>query len=189
MFDFFVQLDWSLFRLINVSGHVPMLDHFFMTITDLHKTDAARFVVLPLLVLGSFWWGRWQTLKGLLVLSFVVGACDFTNHRLVKPLVGRSRPFLVKEVGASLRLPYEPGGFSFPSNHAINSMAGVLVASAYVPPLGPILIPYAVMVGYSRPYLGVHFPSDIVFGWLLAWIIGYATIWFLRRKVPSWAPK
>ncbi|HEY7479226.1 MAG TPA: phosphatase PAP2 family protein [Gemmatimonadales bacterium] len=85
--------------------------------------------------------------------------------QLVKRTVGRGRPSLVGEVSASIR---EPDRFSFPSGHATASLA-VALAYAMVFPLwaGPLLL-LALLVGFSRIRLGVHYPSDVLVGQLLA---------------------
>jgi undecaprenyl-diphosphatase len=71
----------------------------------------------------------------------------------------------VGEVSASIR---EPDRFSFPSGHATASLA-VALAYAMVFPLwaGPLLL-LALLVGFSRIRLGVHYPSDVLVGQLLA---------------------
>lgn len=75
--------------------------------------------------------------------------------------------------------------FSFPSGHAMGSMtlAAVLVALAWNTrwrwPVSVVAVAFALLVGVSRVYLGVHFPSDILAGWsaALAWTIGiYALV-------------
>jgi len=85
--------------------------------------------------------------------------------QLVKRTVGRVRPSLGCDLGAIIR---EPDRFSFPSGHATASFA-VALSYALVFPLwsGPLIL-LAALVGFSRIRLGVHYPSDVVVGQLLA---------------------
>lgn len=183
------EMDWMLFDFINNKFHFSFLDVFFRTITDLHKLPSVKYGVFPLLVLASLWWAGRRALKAVIVLGLVLAFCDLFNHRVVKPFFARPRPFLAKESSVNLRLSYRPGGYSFPSSHAENTMASAVLLSAYIPALGPILIPYSLLVGYSRPYLGVHFPTDILMGWLLGGWISWITLFCLKKWFPSWAPK
>jgi undecaprenyl-diphosphatase len=85
--------------------------------------------------------------------------------QLVKRTVGRGRPSQAGGPSAAIR---EPDRFSFPSGHATASLA-VALSYAVVFPLwaGPLLL-LALLVGFSRIRLGVHYPSDVMAGQLMA---------------------
>jgi undecaprenyl-diphosphatase len=85
--------------------------------------------------------------------------------QLVKRTVGRGRPSRVGELRAVIR---EPDRFSFPSGHATASLA-VALSYGMVFPLwaGPLLV-VALLVGFSRVRLGVHYPSDVLVGQMIA---------------------
>ena len=105
-----------------------------------------------------------------------------------KHYFGRARPSLWESMSPETT-------YSFPSGHAMGSMtlAAVLVLLAWPTRwrwwvLG-LMVPFVLMVGASRVYLGVHYPSDILAGWAaaLAWVIGVYLVVFRGSRRP-WEP-
>jgi membrane-associated phospholipid phosphatase len=86
----------------------------------------------------------------------------------VKQVVGRERPRL-KGLDPTGKLP---GSLSFPSAHAATSFAGAALIGALAPPLRPGLYAAAGLMAFSRPYLGLHYPSDVVAGAALGTVAG-----------------
>jgi len=86
----------------------------------------------------------------------------------VKLAVRRTRPRLegIETVAAV------PTSLSFPSAHAATSFAGATLIGALVPPLRPALYGAAALMAFSRPYLGVHFPSDVLAGAVVGTALG-----------------
>jgi undecaprenyl-diphosphatase len=88
----------------------------------------------------------------------------------VKAAVRRERPRL-EGIDAAGPLP---ASLSFPSAHAATSFAGATLIGSLAPPLRPGLYVAAALMAFTRPYLGVHYPSDVVAGAVVGCAAGHA---------------
>jgi undecaprenyl-diphosphatase len=93
--------------------------------------------------------------------------------QLVKRTVGRGRPALAGDCTEVVRAPDR---FSFPSGHAAAAMSVALGYSVHYPEWTGLLMLLAMVVGFSRVRLAVHYPSDVVVGQLLAILTG-VVVW------------
>lgn len=93
------------------------------------------------------------------------------NNLLLKSLVARSRPFQQYTDLTPLISP--PGGFSFPSGHSSSSFAAAFACFSNHKKIGTPLLVLAALIAFSRLYVCVHFPSDVICGSLLGILLGY----------------
>lgn len=99
----------------------------------------------------------------------------FLLSQFVKRTVGRPRPNCIERGHTILEAPDR---FSFPSGHSAASMAVAAMLALTWPSLGIWLLPIAVLVGYSRVVLGVHYPLDVVAGQAIAlFTAGLLRLW------------
>jgi undecaprenyl-diphosphatase len=158
-----------------------LLDYF------LNMTSLGSVTILATLTLlaTAYLWSTGRSAAA--AYAFVAAGGAWAVSNLLKALIGRTRPSLVPHL-------VEVHDASFPSGHATISMAAYLAFAILAstldrrPRQGRFFLPVAatvsLIIGTSRVYLGVHYPSDVVAGWaigagwaLLCWSI------FARRVV------
>ena len=164
-------LDRTLFHLINRGGENPFFDVLMPFITDLKNFT----YVLALLGGWILWKERKAGLVFLVFIALTLAMTDSFSSRLLKEWVGRIRPC---EILPEVRLLTDCNtSYSFPSSHAVNLFAAAYFLSQPFRRLAPVFYGIAAVVGYSRVYLGIHYPLDVMGGAA----IGLLIAWPMRR--------
>jgi undecaprenyl-diphosphatase len=183
MVSFLGSLDVALFHLINGQGHNYFFDWLMPFITDLKNFT----YVLPVL---GLWVLVRQKKAGIVFLVFVgltLAITDQFSSHLLKGLVGRIRPCHVLE-GVHMLTDCNTS-YSFPSSHAVNIFAAVFFLSQPFKGFSPLFYGMAAAVGYSRIYLGIHYPFDVIggagIGLLIAWPMRRLKDQVVSRWIPS----
>lgn len=194
------MMDWDLQWLLRINrewAH-PLLDWLMPAVSSIHAW-------LPLLLLA----GVGVALRGgregrhfLLCILVAIGLGDGLVSNGLKHTVGRVRPqdvtaeVLVRDLGKAkpefARLFHRPvqrpgrpkpveHGKSFPSSHTVNLFAAAMVIAHFRRGLGAVAFGLAALVGYSRIYVGAHWPSDVVPSIGLGLLVGACAVWIVRR--------
>lgn len=199
-----LELDTELLLAIN-GANSPLMDQVMWQVSQ-----ALTWLPLYVLLIGALAWlykgnkafRSWLPFVGAVAaLALAVGAADFISSSILKPLIERPRPTHNESLTGLLHIVnnYRGGQFGFPSSHAANTAAvtvgfallsarknGSKKAALAAEILTAVcLLIYLIPNCYSRIYLGVHYPSDIlaglIIGTLAAWLSFAAFNAFIRR--------
>lgn len=160
-----LQWDQSLFVLLNQHWRSPFLDIVMPFLTDFDHWRIPVILVL-LAVLAK---GNTQTRLGILFAILAVVVADQLVSSGIKPLFDRPRPFHVIEGTRKLVGAFDS---SFPSAHAANTFAAGTFLALRFRRMNPWILVLPILVSYSRVYVGVHYPLDVLAGGLLGAGIG-----------------
>ncbi|MCL6265288.1 phosphatase PAP2 family protein [Flagellimonas myxillae] len=183
MLEELVRLDQELFLFLNSLG-TETWDGFWMFMTKT-RNSIPLYALLLYLVIKNF--GAKKTLVVLVAVALLITCTDQLSN-FFKYGIGRLRPCHDPEVSGVMRLvkSYCGGKFSYFSAHAANSFAPAtffaLLFKGKVRLIGWVLLVWACIVAYSRIYIGVHFPLDVLtgasigafFGWVFYKLVIFA---------------
>ena len=171
---------------------------FFLFLNSLHSTSldslmqflSGSAIWFPLLI--YLFWSAYQICGKKLTFTFVlfavlaVVASDVTSSYVLKNLADRLRPCRELDLKPLIySFGQKCGGkYGFVSSHAANSMVLIIfsifsLSFSKTKSIALLIIPFA--VGYSRIYLGVHYPGDILGGIVVGVIWGYLFFWMFKK--------
>ena len=113
----------------------------------------------------------------LVILIISLGLTDTISAHILKPFFERIRPSHLNLDGINL-LVSKGGKWSMPSNHAANIFSLATVLSYFYTSFKPSLYLLAIIIAFSRVYVGVHFPGDVIVGGLIGYFIALTVLTF-----------
>ena len=195
MLEQLIHIDTEILLAIN-GWHAPWADTLMWIISA-----KATWIPLYVLLIGLLIWRyrkpaptpvKWlqkvpACIVMIVVIALAVGAADFIASGILKDLVARPRPTRVPELEGVLHLVngYRSGQYGFVSSHAANTMAcALLFALLYRNKYATVgLMLWVALNCYSRMYLGVHYPADIIGGLAIGAMMATLTYGMVRRLV------
>ncbi len=166
-----IELDKELFLFLNNLG-TPTFDTFWLIVT--HKFSfIPLYIVLIYLLYKNM--GLQKTIIALLVVGLMITISDQLSYA-VKHSVMRLRPCGDVSLKGMARFVAECGSYGYFSGHATSSFALAIylgmIFKSYYKYMFAFLVFWAIMVSYSRIYVGVHFPGDVLTGAFVGALIG-----------------
>lgn len=170
------KLDTELFLFINRLPHPPSLNRFFRFLTIIYRAGAAWYTLMLAILLWRPRVGKrlWRN------VAVPLGLSIWLVEYPIKAYFRRHRPFI--DLVQAIVIGRKPESWSFPSGHAATSYAGAWLLSRYLPRWRIPLYGIATLTAFSRIYLGVHYPGDVVAGST----VGVFFAWLLRRVPWPW---
>lgn len=166
------RLDRQILLYIQKKIRTPKRNRFFKTITQMGDMGGIWMAVSLVLLARRKTRRTGEICIRALILSGII------NDGILKNIVRRKRPF--SKVRGLSPLIKRPEDFSFPSGHTASSFAAAGVLGRYLPKkAGAVSFGLAALIGISRLYLGVHYPTDVLCG--MACGLGISRIAALER--------
>lgn len=162
--------------------HNPILDDIMIAITRFGD-GGLGWIVLGILLLCFK-----KTRKCGFLMLLSMGICLLVGNLALKNLVGRLRPC---QVDAGVRMLIStPGGYSFPSGHTLHAFTAATAIFLHYKKPGIAALVLAALIAFSRMYLFVHYPTDILGGIILGVVVAVLVcrmaqknfIWLYNRK-------
>ena len=160
------------------NNHNHIMDYLMPIITD---ADNWVLPILALILYLGIKCGKRGKIT-LVLLIFALALTDSICAQLLKPFFERIRPSHIGLDGLNL-LVSKGGKWSMPSNHAANIFSFAVILSYFYEKYKRPLFVLAFLISFSRVYVGVHYPSDVIagsiFGYALAWLV--RTLWVILK--------
>lgn len=179
MLEALLGWDERVFRLLNASWLHPVLDQVMPLVTDA-RNYLIPFILAAIVILSI---GRQRSLRFLILATVSVVVADALSAQVFKQAFFRTRPCIalegVRQLAGCVNSP------SFPSNHAVNAATLATLTTRYWPRLWLPAVGLTILVGYSRIYVGSHYPLDVLLGGALGIAVAFVFSGIMSLLWPS----
>lgn len=175
-----MNIDWLILQWIHTNMQCGFLDFIMPKITVLGNSGAIWIFAAVVLICTK----KYRKQGIILLAGLAVGV--LVGNVWLKHLIARPRPCWL-DTSVNLLIA-NPTDYSFPSGHTLSSVIGASILTMTNRRFGYVAIPLAVLIAFSRLYLYVHFPSDILGAVFIGLLIGLITF-FTAGKITEWLKK
>ena len=182
LIEWIQNMDTAILLFIQEHMRIEALNGFWKAVTSLG--NVGWFWILTAVLLFLF--KKTRRVGFTALCSLMLGA--LITNLILKNLVDRTRPY--EAVAAVIPLIPRPVDSSFPSGHTCASFAAAFVYFKMLPRCyGAPAVMLAAMIAFSRLYLGVHYPTDVLVGFLVAVLVSTAAYQMVQRRTAAQKPE
>ena len=182
MLEALLNLDGGILLIIQEYIRNPILNPIVVFITSLGDEGLIWIVATILLLIPK------KTRKiGVMSALALLGSL-IINNNIIKNIVARPRPYARLE-DLTILIP-KPGEYSFPSGHTSSSFAAGVVFFRNLPKKwGVPALVLAILIGLSRMYVGVHYPTDVLAGMIVGTLLAIGAEYLVFKGIEIWKKK
>lgn len=172
---FLYDLDKSILFFIQTNLHSPLVDDIMIFATHAGDKGLIWLLLVCVLLINSKY--RYVGVMGLVALALNA----LIGEEILKNIIQRPRPYDEFPLVDLLIGKYRT--FSFPSGHTASSFAAAYILSRYLKRFSLVFWSMAVMISFSRLYLFMHYPSDVLGGVVLGLFCGVLVSYYYETKI------